>query len=624
MKKHIKIIAILFLVTIVFEMLMVAYNQIIYKVYDQKHLINNEPYTIAIEDITFRKEGATNIVGANKKFENVYNLSLNLKKENGDAYITIGCNDKSYTLKRDNIQATKFKVYFGKSIDIEKFEIYFNETQLDLENVKDITINENVSYMPQKGIMISRMVTIFSLSIIAYLIFCLSKKLSKRSYKIDKAKFFVVAALILGIGIGTLVIPLTQYDEHTHFWRAYELSKGNIISRWENLLPKSVIGLVIDENNEYHLYDRKYSDLKENLTKELNPKDEEGLFVGGAGAYSPFNYIPQLVGITIGRIINTNPMIIAYLGRLTNFISFILLIYMSIKLIPKEKWKNIVIVVALLPMTLNLATSLSPDCLAISLSILLVSYILNMKYKKEKMKNTQICLLAILCIATSLVKIAYLPLIILFLLIPSEKFKNKKIYYLVFVAILLISIVVNLLWMSVANKGGTAAIRTNSEEQVFFVLSNPLDFVTNMIYTIMENINDYISTMLGGWNTTAFGTILLILIVCLTTFSRNENENCKGEEEVTLSKKDKIVIAFSLICVLFLIFAGLYIQWTVATFNRVEGIQGRYFLPILVPILILFESDKLKINIKNYWIKYFIILLFIYIPVYINIIKEYL
>lgn len=536
----------------------------------------------------------------------------------------MNCNNASYVLKRDNIQATKFKVYFGESINLENFKINFNETQIDISNVKEITINDNLSYMPQKGIVILRVITIFTLCIIAYFIFCLVRKITKKSYKIEKGKFFVVAALILGIGIGTLVIPLTQYDEHTHFWRAYEISKGNIISRWENLLPKSVIELVIDDNGEYHLYDRKYSDLKENLIKELNPKEEEGLFVGGAGAYSPFNYIPQLVGITIGRIVNANPMVIAYLGRSTNFLVFIILIYMSIRLMPKEKWKNIIIVVALLPMTLNLATSLSPDCLAISLSILLVSYILNIKYKKEKVNITQICVLTFLCIATSLVKIAYLPLIILFLLIPSEKFKNKKMYYLIFILILLITIVVNLLWMSVANQGGTAAIRTNSEEQIFFVLANPLDFIINMIFTMTENIHDYINTMIGGWNTTAFGTMLLILVVFLTTFSKNKNEISNTNEEITLLKKDKIIIAFSLICVLFLIFAGLYIQWTVATFNRVEGIQGRYFLPILATILILIESDKLEMNIKNDWIKYFIILLAVYIPMYINIIKEYL
>ena len=383
-----------------------------------------------------------------------------------------------------------------------------------------------------------------------------------------------------------------------------------------------MIRLSIDENGEYHLYDKTYDDLKESLEMDLNSSDKEGLFVGGAAAYSPFNYIPQMVGITIGKIINLNPMLIVYMGRLTNFIAFIIFVYLAIKLIPKEKWKNIIVVVALLPMTLNLATSLSPDALAISLSMLLISYILNIKYKAEKIKPIQILILTVLCIMTSLVKIAYLPLVILFLLIPSDKFKNKKIYYIIFIAILLITIIVNLLWMGISSGSSSAAIRTNPEEQIYFALANPLDFIKNMTYTIMENINEYITTMIGGWNATSFGTMLITIIIVLTTFGTNKDNS--PEDEVTLATKDKIIITIAILFVILLIFAGLYMQWTVATFNRVEGIQGRYFLPILAITLILFEKDKLRMNIKNDWIKYFMILLVVYIPIYINIIKEYL
>ena len=102
---------------------------------------------------------------------------------------------------------------------------------------------------------------------------------------------------------------------------------------------------------------------------------------------------------------------------------------------------------------------------------------------------------------------------------------------------------------------------------------------------------------------------------------QNVNEEDKS---IILNKKDKIIIGIAIILCILLIFAGLYVQWTISRFNRVEGIQGRYFIPILAGLLILFESDKLKVKINNYWIKYFIFLLIIYIPVYINIIKEYI
>lgn len=621
MKKHLKVIAILFLITIVFEILMVGYNEILYKLYSKKHLIGNNPYIIDIEDIQVSKEGNLNILTVTKKLEGpTYNISLNLKNSNEeDAYLTLTCNDKSYELRRDNLELNKFKAYLN--ISDADITINFSEGQIDVGNIKNISVNEDINYMPQRGIVLLRVFTIFILASIAYIAFCIYKQINTKEYKIDKAKFFVVVALILGIGIGTLVIPLTKYDEHTHFWRAYEISRRHLTSSWKTTLPKSVIDLVIGDDGVYHINDRKYSDLQENLTKKLEPKVEEPLFVGGAGAYSPFNYIPQLVGITLGRIMHLNPVMIAYLGRLTNFLAFILIVYIAIKIMPKEKWKNIIMVIALLPMTLNLATSMSPDSLAISLSMLLISYIFKLKYGEKNIKFSQICIVSVLCIMTSLVKIAYLPLVVLFLLIPSDKFKNKKVYYSLFVAIILFTVIINLVWMAIAGQGGTAATRTNPTEQIYFILSNPLGFLSNLGYTLLENINEYVTTMVGGWNTTSFGEILLIIALVFTMLAQNVNEEDKS---IILNKKDKIIIGIAIILCILLIFAGLYVQWTISRFNRVEGIQGRYFIPILAGLLILFESDKLKVKINNYWIKYFIFLLIIYIPVYINIIKEYI
>lgn len=82
MKKHIKIVAILFILTIVFEILMIAYNEVIFKLYDAKHLINNEPYTIQIADISIKKDGNANIIEVGKNLGKVYNLCLNLKGQN--------------------------------------------------------------------------------------------------------------------------------------------------------------------------------------------------------------------------------------------------------------------------------------------------------------------------------------------------------------------------------------------------------------------------------------------------------------------------------------------------------------------------------------------------------------
>lgn len=620
MKKHSKIIIILFVLAILFEMAMMGYNAVIYKMYEAKHVINNTPHTIEEATIKKEKNGTLISLQVNQKIEEVYNVTLHLKEGNKDAYVMGDIGDKRYILKRDNVDATKFKVYLSEATDVESITISFDESQIGMEGIQSIEINGNLEYMPSRDFQFSRMCIIFGIAVAIYFVFVLIAKFKHKEYKFDKLKVFLILLFILGVGVGSFVVPLTTYDEHTHFWRAYEISQGNIISTSKNALPKSVVDLVVDEKGTYHLYDRTYTDLKENLKKSLHPQDVEDFFVGGASAYSPFNYLPQLIGIVAGRLIHANPMVIIYLGRMANFLCFMVLAYLSIKLMPKEKWKNILMVVCLLPMTLNLVTSLSPDSLAIGLAMFLMSYILHIKYSDKKITIFQMCVLAVISVWMSLVKIAYLPLLLLFLLIPTKKFKSKKIYYAIFVGIMLLTIAINLVWMKISSTEGMAAIRTNSEEQMLYVLSNPINFITAMGSTILENSYEYISTMLGGFCTSPLSIIILTILILLTTFTKT---NKAEKTDIVLKRKDRIVITLALLAVVFLIFAGLYIQWTIATFPQVEGIQGRYFLPILALLLVLLESNTIELKMKNRNIVYVIIMILIYVSVFASIIQSY-
>ena len=61
-----------------------------------------------------------------------------------------------------------------------------------------------------------------------------------------------------------------------------------------------------------------------------------------------------------------------------------------------------------------------------------------------------------------------------------------------------------------------------------------------------------------------------------------------------LNKKQMaFVIAISLIIIL-LVFTSLFVQWTPIASDVIEGVQGRYFLPILPLIFICLGKIKIK------------------------------
>ena len=78
-------------------------------------------------------------------------------------------------------------------------------------------------------------------------------------------------------------------------------------------------------------------------------------------------------------------------------------------------------------------------------------------------------------------------------------------------------------------------------------------------------------------------------------------------EKYKFSKKDNII--FAIICLIEIlgVVAAMYLGWTQAKQTVVEGVQGRYFLPILPLICIILSKNKIGCEIKNKNIKYIII-----------------
>jgi uncharacterized membrane protein len=59
-----------------------------------------------------------------------------------------------------------------------------------------------------------------------------------------------------------------------------------------------------------------------------------------------------------------------------------------------------------------------------------------------------------------------------------------------------------------------------------------------------------------------------------------------AQNKMKTSPKERGLLLAIVLLIITLITTALYIQWTPLQKNRVEGLQGRYFLPLLFPFLI--------------------------------------
>ena len=420
----------------------------------------------------------------------------------------------------------------------------------------------------------SILVLIFSIiaEIAAFMVVLKAKKLK---WAIEKV--FLILFIPIGL-IYLLAIPIGRVpDENAHLTRAYGISIGHFITsanedgKYGEYLPNDLVAL----NNSNKTY--------ANTLNIINDTNDNYEFVDDSNIaiYNFFNFIPQSTGFLIGRILSLPAVYSAYLARLLNFICFTALFYFAIKKAPFGK--VFFFLIAFLPIVLQEAISLSADCLAIGMSAALISFSLHLAYDKTaKLTSKNYIILLIFIFFESLCKIVYLPLCFLIFLIPTSKFKSKKDHLFRTIIPIIAIIIINLIWLKIAsqylieyNPG------VNSGEQIKFIISSPLSYLQVIFNTCITSMYQFAYGMFGGWLEwldVEIGHIYLVLTIIISSILVYKN----SESKIKISNASRAIIIAIVIATLGLIFTSLYIQWNPVGNGIVGGLQGRYFLPILM------------------------------------------
>ena len=87
--------------------------------------------------------------------------------------------------------------------------------------------------------------------------------------------------------------------------------------------------------------------------------------------YSPVQYLPQVIGVGIGKILTDRPILISYLGRLANLAICITMLYYAIKKIPFAK--KLLLILAFIPIAIEGFVTLSGDGFTIATAFFVYS-----------------------------------------------------------------------------------------------------------------------------------------------------------------------------------------------------------------------------------------------------------
>lgn len=332
--------------------------------------------------------------------------------------------------------------------------------------------------------------------------------------KIGKSKpenIFMLLGTIFGLLWIIIFPPFQAPDEEGHFIRAYMISEGIIwpVNDSEQCglgayLPPEVtlIDKAVDADKLRFHPDKKQNidDIKNALQIKSNSYQDGRLqFVSAAamGYYSPTNYIIQSAMIFLGRNLNAPVLMTYYMSRLGNLFLFLFLGYWGIRLIPFLKLSMLTIF--LLPIFLNEVASCNADVFIISVSLFFTAYVLNLAYndKIKSISRYDLLSLFLLSMFIALAKSAYIFLLLLFFLIPSNKFSSPKGYYAYGFSVIFFGGMISAFWvLSLHFLNLNLGIPVSPKAETIKLFSHPLHFMKLAIKTLPADIS---TTFYLGW-----------------------------------------------------------------------------------------------------------------------------
>lgn len=422
----------------------------------------------------------------------------------------------------------------------------------------------------------------------------------QRSFEIEK--IFVVLFLGLGMIYSLLMSPFVIPDEATHYDRAYSLS--NRFTGYEDTMRREE-----DLSLFTYLHTPDKHTVQETLD-HLFTLSSSNKMVQGDVIHSRYvktiPYIAPSIGITIGKFLHLGAYPMFYLGRIFNLLLTAVMLYFAIKLIPFGK--VMVFVISFLPMTMHLVGSYSYDGLTIGSVTLFISYVLYLKYEKQKLEVKDCAVLTGLpMLFLSAKSFGYMPVLLLLILLPWKKtYKENKKMTITFaitasILFLYISGAFSLIqsFLAPAAVSNSAADTVSSEiitHSYADVLRSPIKYVIMVLGTLYRNIGAYILDMVGSslcWFTFPVKKMFVCLYLLLMLFV-----GLNYEENKVMKPLDRAVIGFTGIITTGVVVLSMAIAYTPASMNTIIGIQGRYFIPIIMLLFLAIYNFRIHLN-KN-------------------------
>lgn len=409
---------------------------------------------------------------------------------------------------------------------------------------------------------------------------------------------FVFLFLGFIIVFSYLTPPFQAPDEPAHLFRAYQISQGEIVGKKINDVASGGgvdVGLFELLNRFDPYIPGGAPPVDPNLyeaVRAIGWKEQKvNADFRNTVQYAPFAYAPQAAALAIGKALGLSVMDSYVLARTFAALTASILAVTAVVMLRTTAASGFILSLLLLPMSVFLIASTSQDGILLGLGALLAAVVAR-SFDREPGRGLWLPYAATACITIlALARLPYLALLPL-LWMPALWSHGGGRRFTVRLPMVLCTLFVLAAfagWLVMTEPVRVKVYPLNDKvvsatDQLLFLVRNPT-FVWHLtLNTLLANLTSYTAGFIGilGWLSISLPRwgYRFAMVSLMATFAAAPPPANRTTADVTL-------VGLALVLSTGGVFLAQYLTWTAVGAPVIDGVQGRYFLPIAPLLLIL-------------------------------------
>ena len=398
-------------------------------------------------------------------------------------------------------------------------------------------------------------------------------------------RWLLLLGIPFGVAFALVTPPLQTPDELRHLGRAFAVSEGTLAAQTvvdgEPCIevPRSLLALPARLGKGLQLHAERRQD-PDRIARELarppalEPRAPQPL----PSLYSPLAYVPQAAGVALARALGLPIVAYVYAGRLANLAAFLALTALALRAAPAHR--TTLLLVALLPMTLFLAASLSADAVTNALAFAWLGLAWRAALPGPPLDARAWGALALAGASLGLAKPGYVPLVALVLAVPASRFESRGRRALAVAGWAAAALVPGLLWSAYVARlaPGPLIAGADPAAQLRWIAENPGGFAGVLLGSLAEARRVWMATFVGvlghadTWLPRWLYTLYPLVLVAVGIADGGPGSPLRG------AGRRALALAAAASCALGALVLG-YVLWNEVGSRWIQGFQGRYFTP---------------------------------------------